>query len=247
MKNKHTLGRPSGPDVPRCSNRSLFVASVVSHPGEWRSAPANFGSVSSTSAFTQGRLYKIVGRADRHPQAWAQPGTFVTSISLSARQKSVLSTVIELYETTGEPANGNVIAETEGRAPGTIRNQMQPLRDLNLVEGVPGPRGGYRPTSTAYELLGYEELDQPAVVPVTRNGVSIDDVIVEAIDLVHIDHPQLCRAELLIRGPVRSYHCGDEIQVGPTPKTNFVLKGRIEGTDESNRLVVVDITEITAT
>ena len=28
------------------------------------------------------------------------------------------------------------------RNPGTIRNQMQSLRSLGLVKGVPGPRGG---------------------------------------------------------------------------------------------------------
>lgn len=189
---------------------------------------------------------KISVPVNRCPLTWSQPGVLVTGISLSARQKSVLSTVIELYEATGEPASGELIAETEGRAAGTIRNQMQPLRDLNLVESVAGPRGGYRPTSTTYEILGYEKLDQPAAVPVTRNGDAVDGVIVESIDLVHIDHPRRCRAELRIRGPLRGFHSGDAVRVGPTPKTNLIVKGRIEGTDESNRLVVVNITEIAA-
>ena len=37
---------------------------------------------------------------------------------------------------------GEEIADIMNRNPGTIRNQMQSLRSLGLVKGVPGPRGG---------------------------------------------------------------------------------------------------------
>ena len=70
---------------------------------------------------------------------------------LTSVQKEILQTLINLYQSSdGKSIKGEDIAEVMGRNPGTIRNQMQSLRSLGLVKGVPGPRGGYKPTIEAY-------------------------------------------------------------------------------------------------
>ena len=60
---------------------------------------------------------------------------------LTSVQKEILQTLINLYQSSeGKSIKGEDIAEVMGRNPGTIRNQMQSLRSLSLVKGVPGPR-----------------------------------------------------------------------------------------------------------
>ncbi|HIH64828.1 MAG TPA: HTH domain-containing protein, partial [Methanothermobacter thermautotrophicus] len=60
---------------------------------------------------------------------------------LTSVQKEILQTLINLYRNSnGKSIKGEEIAAIMNRNPGTIRNQMQSLRSLGLVKGVPGPR-----------------------------------------------------------------------------------------------------------
>ena len=68
-------------------------------------------------------------------------------MELSSVQKEILSALISLYRLNSRSIRGEEIAKILGRNPGTIRNQMQSLKALQLVEGVPGPKGGYKATS----------------------------------------------------------------------------------------------------
>ena len=63
-------------------------------------------------------------------------------MELTPVQRDVLTALINLHRQEGQAIKGEEIAELVGRNPGTIRNQMQSLRALNLVEGVTGPKGG---------------------------------------------------------------------------------------------------------
>ena len=47
---------------------------------------------------------------------------------------------------------------------------MQSLRSLGLVKGVPGPRGGYKPTIKAYHTLNIQASDNQTLVPIYRDG-----------------------------------------------------------------------------
>ncbi len=68
-------------------------------------------------------------------------------MKLTAVQREVLLALVDLYyKSQGDAVKGEGIANVINKNPGTIRNQMQSLRSLGLVEGVPGPNGGYRPT-----------------------------------------------------------------------------------------------------
>jgi len=165
----------------------------------------------------------------------------MSSIELTASQKSILTALVNLARETEHAVKGETIADEVDRNPGTIRNQMQSLKALQLVEGVPGPKGGYRPTAAAYEALDIEEIDHPADVSLLLNDELVPGANIEEIDLTSVHHPELCRAELVIRGSVRDFHDGDGVTVGPTPLSKLVIHGTVDGKDETNGIVILRI------
>jgi len=58
-------------------------------------------------------------------------------MELSPIQKDILITLITLYHQSSHSIKGEEIAEVLRRNPGTVRNQMQALKALGLVDGVP--------------------------------------------------------------------------------------------------------------
>ncbi len=165
----------------------------------------------------------------------------MSSIELTPSQKTILTALVNLYRDHEEAVKGEDIAEEVDRNPGTIRNQMQSLKALQLVEGVPGPKGGYKPTAGAYEALDVERLDQPAEVPLFRNDEPVEGANVVEIDLTSVHHPDLCRAEVHIRGSVRDFHEDDDVRVGPTPLSKLVVDGVVDGKDETNGVIILRI------
>lgn len=165
----------------------------------------------------------------------------MSSIELTPSQKTILTALVNLFRDTEQAVKGEDIATEVDRNPGTIRNQMQSLKALQLVEGVPGPKGGYKPTANAYEALGAEQMDQPAEVPLILNDQPMDDTNVEEIGLTSVHHPDLCRAEIHVRGSVREFHEGDTVRVGPTPLSKLVIDGVVEGRDETSNIVILEI------
>lgn len=170
----------------------------------------------------------------------------MSSIELTPSQKTILTALVNLSRGDDDAVKGETIAAEVDRNPGTIRNQMQSLKALQLVEGVPGPKGGYKPTAAAFETLDLEEIDQPAEVPLFRNGERVDGANIEEIDLTSVHHPDLCRAELVVRGSVRDFNDGDEIAVGPTPLSKLVVEGRVDGKDETSGIVILRIDRMRA-
>ncbi|MFB6124480.1 MAG: Rrf2 family transcriptional regulator [Halanaeroarchaeum sp.] len=170
----------------------------------------------------------------------------MSSIELTASQKTILRALVDLYTDQESAVKGEAIAEEVDRNPGTIRNQMQSLKALQLVEGVPGPKGGYKPTTNAYEALEIEKMEAPADVPVTLNGELLEGANVQDIDLSSVHHPELCRAEIQLRGSVRDFHEGDSVAVGPTPISKLVVSGTVDGKDDANNIVILKIEEMEA-
>ena len=165
----------------------------------------------------------------------------MSSIELTPSQKSILTALVNLHGEDGEAVKGEEIAEEVDRNPGTIRNQMQSLKALQLVEGVPGPKGGYKPTANAYEALDIQELDRAAEVPLYHDGEEVSDANVEEINFKNVHHPDLCRAEIRIRGSVRDFHDGDRIEVGPTPLSKLVVRGIVDGKDDTNNILILKL------
>ncbi|MFB6157215.1 MAG: Rrf2 family transcriptional regulator [Haloferacaceae archaeon] len=165
----------------------------------------------------------------------------MSSIELTPSQRTILTALINLYREHEDAVKGEQIAEEVDRNPGTIRNQMQSLKALQLVEGVPGPKGGYKPTATAYEALDVQQMDEPAAVPLRLNGEPVEAANVEEIDLSSVHHPELCRAEIHLQGSVRDFHEGDDVEVGPTPLSKLVIRGTVDGKDDTNNVIILRI------
>jgi predicted transcriptional regulator len=170
----------------------------------------------------------------------------MSTIELTTSQRKILTALINLTRDTEAAVKGEDIAAEVDRNPGTIRNQMQSLKALQLVEGVPGPKGGYKPTATAYEALDVERMDQVAEVQLVRNDEEIPDANVQEIDLTSVHHPELCRAEIHVRGSVRDFHDGDTIRVGPTPLSKLVVEGTLDGKDDTANILILKIDRMEA-
>ncbi len=164
----------------------------------------------------------------------------MSSIELTDSQKKILQELVDLYRESESAVKGESIAEMIDRNPGTIRNQMQSLKALQLVEGVPGPKGGYKPTANAYSALDIQEMDEPESVPLSHNGALIENVNVQEIDLLSVHHPEKCRAKIHIQGSVRDFHEGDTVTVGPTPKSRLAITGRVDGTVDTDNILILD-------
>ncbi len=168
-------------------------------------------------------------------------------MELTQIQKDILYALITLYKRKGGTSvKGEEIAEIINRNPGTVRNQMQALRSLGLVEGVPGPKGGYRPTSKAYELLAITKPEESVKVPVIVNDEIIEDLSAEEIDFPTLGHPKICQARIRILGNIRRIESGDRVIVGPTPVNELMIYGKVIGRDDTENTIIVDIEKIVA-
>jgi predicted transcriptional regulator len=170
----------------------------------------------------------------------------MSSIELTPSQRAILQELVNLHKEREAAIKGEEIANEVDRNPGTIRNQMQSLKALQLVEGVPGPKGGYKPTATAYDALQIEQMDQAADVPFAHNGELVPEANVEQIDLTSVHHPEECRAKVRLRGSISSFHEGDSVTVGPTPLSKLRIDGTLEGKDDTNNSLILTIDDMRA-
>ena len=171
----------------------------------------------------------------------------MVELDLTQIQKDILYALITLYKKkAGGSVKGEEIAELINRNPGTVRNQMQALRALGLVEGVPGPKGGYRPTAKAYELLSVTRPEESVKVPVIVNGTIMDELSAEEIVLPSISNPNTCQARIRIIGDIKKITPGDNVIVGPTPVNEMMVYGKVVGRDDTENTIVLDIEKIEA-
>ena len=137
-------------------------------------------------------------------------------MKLTPVQRDVLTALVNLHRQEGQAAKGKEIGELIGRHPGTIRNQMQPQKALNLVESVPGPKGGYKATAVAYDALSMDNNGNgdEVIVPVVRNGVVVEGVSATEIVFNKIMHsaPQ-CSGFIRIIGNIRNFDIGDDVAI----------------------------------
>jgi len=163
---------------------------------------------------------------------------------LTSVQKEILQSLINLYRNADASIKGEEIAEIMNRNPGTIRNQMQSLRSLGLVKGVPGPRGGYKPTIKAYHTLNIQASDNQSLVPIFRDGEKVKDITVSQIEFTSITHPGECEAAIKAVGNIKYLDLGDEIRIGPTPVNKLIVDGIVVGRDDMDNILLLDTTAI---
>ena len=165
-------------------------------------------------------------------------------MDLTPVQRDILTALINIHRIEGRAVKGEEIAELIDRNPGTIRNQMQSLKALNLVEGVPGPKGGYRATGGAYEALNIEATGDVVTVPVIRNGVLMEGATASEIIFNKVMHSQQCDGVIRVIGNIRDFNVGDEIEVGPTPVNKLYIRGTVRGRDDTMSRLILHIDEM---
>jgi transcriptional regulator len=165
-------------------------------------------------------------------------------MELTSVQKEILSALISLYRRDSRSIRGEEIAKILGRNPGTIRNQMQSLKALRLVEGVPGPKGGYKATSAAYRELELDTMTEEAHIVLVKNGIEMTNVLVEEIDFTTVAHPDVCSAAIKVIGNVREFDVGDTLKLGPTPVNKLTIKGTVCGRNDAENKVVILVSEM---
>jgi len=75
--------------------------------------------------------------------------------TLSYTQRRVLEAILSLFQEKNKSITSEEVSSRLGDLkPTTVRGAVRKLKQLGLIESKPGPRGGYKPTPKAYELLG---------------------------------------------------------------------------------------------
>jgi len=166
-------------------------------------------------------------------------------LELSWIQVDILHALITLYKRKGEsPVRAEEVAELIQRSPGTVRNQMQTLRTLGLVEGVPGPKGGYAPTVKVYKILTAARAETSIAVPVIVNDEPVEGLSAEEIVLPSLSNPKVCQAIVRILGDIGVIRYGDRIVVGPTPVNGLTIAGVVVGRSASTNSVIISVDRV---
>jgi hypothetical protein len=165
-------------------------------------------------------------------------------MELTPIQKDIIIALINLQRQKNHAIKGEDIAEVIQRNPGTVRNQMQSLKVLGLVEGVPGPKGGYKATGKAYEALNIPSLEKEAIVKIYRNNKLVEGSTAAEISFTTVRHPELCNGMIKVLGDIREFKEGDKLQVGPTPVNQLIVRGEVVGRDDTNNSLLFSITEM---
>ncbi|HET8687082.1 MAG TPA: CBS domain-containing protein [Methanosarcina sp.] len=165
-------------------------------------------------------------------------------MELTPIQKDIIISLINLQRQKDRAIKGEEIAVVIQRNPGTIRNQMQLLKALGLVEGVPGPKGGYKPTGAAYEALKIQQLKNESVVPLYRNNVSVNGATAAEISFTTVRNPDACSGVIRVIGSTKDFVMDDKIQIGPTPVNRLIIRGEVTGRDDTNNSILFNITEM---
>ncbi|MCX8207649.1 MAG: CBS domain-containing protein [Methanothrix sp.] len=165
-------------------------------------------------------------------------------MELTPVQRDILTALINIHRREGRAVKGEEIAELIDRNPGTIRNQMQSLKALNLVEGVPGPKGGYKATGAAYEVLCLDNSGDIVDVPIIKNGVQVEGASASEIIFNKVMRHDSCDGMVRITGNVRDFNIGDEIEIGPTPVNKLYIRGEVTGRDDTMSRLIFKVREM---
>lgn len=165
-------------------------------------------------------------------------------MKLTTIQVEILTTLISLFRKKRGAVKGDELAVVINRTSGTVRNHMQALRALGMVESVPGPKGGYRPTSQTYDALHITNLPGRTKTNIYRNGKLVKDVTACEISFTTIQDPKTCNGRVKVLGNIRKFHDGDIIKIGPTPNNKLVIRGKVIGRDDTRNILVYAISEV---
>ena len=165
-------------------------------------------------------------------------------MELTPIQTEILTTLINLFHQKRRAVKGEEIAAVIDRNPGTVRNQMQALRMLGIVEGVPGPKGGYHPTGQTYDILDISDQPAKTITNIYRNGKLVEGATVCEIMFTTVQHPETCHGRVRVLGDIRNFANGDIIKIGPTPQNKLVIRGKAIGRDDTRNVLIFVISDL---
>lgn len=166
-------------------------------------------------------------------------------IELTSSQHRILTVLINRYQAADSPIPAKEIATEIDREPRTVRNQMSSLNDLGLVEGIPGPSGGYKPTEAAFDILDRENVDDPETAVLARDFDRVD-AIVDEISFPNVHHPTTCRARIRFQQSVQEFDEGDAIAIGAMPNSELLLAGEIEAIETTRNQIILNVARVEA-
>lgn len=162
-------------------------------------------------------------------------------VSLTAPQKEIVIALLELYDKKRCLVKSKEIAHRTGRDEGTVRNIMPVLRAIGLVDAVPGPKGGYIPTSKAYEGFNVPKNIHSLSVPIYTLKGEKTDITVTDILFKSVFSPDFCQAMLKVMGNISKLNVGEDLVVGPTPSGRMIIEGRVKGRDDMHGEILLDV------
>jgi len=158
---------------------------------------------------------------------------------ISTTYKEILAGLVYLHERKKKSIKGEEIAAFIDKTAGTVRNQMQTLRALGYVDGIPGPKGGYIPTLKAYEVLRFEQSEYFIEVPVYQNNEKVEGLIVQQIIFSNVSDPKACRCIIKILGNTQKIHEGAMLKIGPTPINKIMVIGKVIGRNDADEEILL--------
>lgn len=167
-------------------------------------------------------------------------------MELTSIQREILLTILNNSSNseTALTMKAKDIAQLLDRHTGTIRNQMQTLLALGLVESIPGPNGGYLPTMAAYEQFGIDPLSKRMVIQLRKDDDYITMAQITEVTLITINSPNRCNCHVKVVGDLRVFSMGDIVRVGPISANNTMVYGTVYGKDELTNTLLCSIIEI---
>ncbi len=158
---------------------------------------------------------------------------------ISVVYKEILGGLITIHERKKGSIKGEEIAALLNKTAGTIRNQMQTLRALGYVDGIPGPKGGYIPTLKAYEALRIQQSEYFIEVPIYQNNEKVEGMILEQIIFSNVSSPIECRCTIKILGDTSKIHERSILKVGPTPINKIIVVGEVIGRNDIDKDILL--------
>lgn len=167
----------------------------------------------------------------------------MAEITLTTAQRRTVTALVNAYQAGDSPVRAKTLAAEFGLETESVRRQMGNLRELDLVESVRGPKGGYRPTDAAYSAIDRRADDDPEPSVLARD-FERTDAIVDEVRFTNVHHPERCRAQLRFQQSVQPFDEGETIAVGIGPGTDLLLAGVIDAVQPTDNVLIVDVARL---
>ena len=161
----------------------------------------------------------------------------------------ILRALIELHAESNAPVKSNEIAYRLGKSPGTIRGILNTLSKMGYVTGIPGPRGGYIPTTKAFMAIKAFEKSVPVKARIDSKTITLN---VESISISTSASGEIL-AEVKLEPPLpREISTKKKIHIEATyAPIGFFLTGEVIAVDPNGKIDIkvskmVALPEITA-